>query len=302
MNLQDLVQKLDNLFEIQKYETDPFSKRIPLFYGLFNIDWRKYIEKSFEEKFNGLMIKGSNEVQKVYCITFPTPDVLEKILLKSEDNILLFSHHPLDMEISGRGFLPIEERFLKEIKKRGISVYTCHAPMDGNRKIGTNEAIVEAFGMKVVDYVLRYYGGMAGRIAELPEGANFETFCNKCKEIFGIQKIEVKKGAGEHVKKVMVVAGGGNDVEAFKIGYENNCDLYLTGDWFPKNKKLREEDRQWLFKNKKECKMYTDRSSMSFIGVSHGCSEFLVMKTQFKIWLEDIGLKVEAIPQENWWR
>ena len=86
----------------------------------------KFFEANFIELFNGLMIRGAETVNKVFLAVFPTNDVLETFISQSTSGDLLFMHHPLVMECgdplgkSGRGFIPIPEKYLQAIKENNF--------------------------------------------------------------------------------------------------------------------------------------------------------------------------------------
>ncbi|WP_342663809.1 hypothetical protein [Alicyclobacillus contaminans] len=63
-------------------------------------------------------------------------------------------HHPLHMECGdprgkwGRGSVPVNPDLLCAIKEKRLSVYTCHLPMDYNKRIGTTAAMCEGLDAK----------------------------------------------------------------------------------------------------------------------------------------------------------
>jgi len=137
VELQDLVDKLDKEFNIKLLGKDPgFSRFIPMVYEPLQFDWKSSFEKDFTELFNGLMIKGAPTVRNVFLAVFPTDSVLQSFIENSGEGDLLFMHHPLLMECGdpkgdwGKGFVPIEEQYIRKMKEKKLSVYTCHAPLD----------------------------------------------------------------------------------------------------------------------------------------------------------------------------
>jgi putative NIF3 family GTP cyclohydrolase 1 type 2 len=60
--------------------------------------WRENFEQEFNQLFNGLMIKGNEEVGRVFLAVFPTDDVLTRFICEGKPGDLLFMHHPLVME------------------------------------------------------------------------------------------------------------------------------------------------------------------------------------------------------------
>lgn len=126
-SLKKIEQSLDHLFQIEKYGKDSaFSRFIPAVYDPIKFPWQQFFEANFVDLFNGLMMHGSENVNKVFLAVFPTDDVLETFISQSTPGDLLFMHHPLVMECgdplgrSGRGFIPIPEKYLQGIKENNF--------------------------------------------------------------------------------------------------------------------------------------------------------------------------------------
>ena len=147
-----MVSELDKFFSINDWEKDPaMSRWVPRVYDKIGFDYTKTFEINFCKKFNGLMMKSGDTIGDVYCASFPTPEILQKVLEEKSENALLFLHHPIDIEVSRAGFLPISPNDLGCLKEKRISVYACHAPMDCLDKMGTNAAIMKASISKLKD-------------------------------------------------------------------------------------------------------------------------------------------------------
>lgn len=260
-------------------------------------------EKGFCKLFNGLMLKGSPIVKEVFCISFPTPAVLRTILDTMTGNTLIFTHHPIDMITGGKGFIAIDLALLEKLKKRNVSIYSVHAPLDIHQQLGTNSAIVEALSMKVVKSFAPYpkapnYAGRIGTIKPI----SFERFTGVLKDLFGISKLDIGGTEIAEVRKIAVVAGGADEVQLMEEAQNEGCEVFLTGEWYTRVTPTDKEGIEWAKRNNKECIKFSRETTMSLIAVSHAASEFLVMRTQMKKWLEDFGLRVTAVPQKDWWR
>ncbi|SFS56846.1 NIF3 (NGG1p interacting factor 3) [Paenibacillus sp. 453mf] len=174
MLLDQIKTELDSLFDINKLNKDPaFSRFIPMVYDPLHFNWKSKFEVAFTERFNGLMIKGSQEVNTIYLTVFPTDDVVSEFIKDASEGDLLFMHHPIPMECGdprgnwGRGFIPISVDLIDELINKRLSVYTCHAPLDYNRKVGTSDALAEALNAIVVDEFCEYGNGYAGLICDI---------------------------------------------------------------------------------------------------------------------------------------
>ncbi len=197
---------------------------------------------------------------------------------------------------TGRGFIPIDPQTLQTIKDKKLSLYSCHAPMDTNRQIGTNEAIVQALDCMVIEEFLPYGLGFAGRICGIKE-ISLDGFIEKLKQVFNIPYVDFGGQENEVVKKIALVAGGGTDVNDMKLAEQKGCDTYLSGEIFNRI------DNDYGKNQFRQNRQFSNKTKMSLIGVSHAGSEFLVMKTQMKEWLVS-NFRIEALPihEDIWWR
>jgi hypothetical protein len=70
LQLEKVVSRLDQTFDIYRYGPDSaFSRFIPEAYKDSNFNWKQAFEPSFCTYFNGLMIKGDENV-KTYFLQF----------------------------------------------------------------------------------------------------------------------------------------------------------------------------------------------------------------------------------------
>lgn len=293
-----LERKLNEQFHLDEYDQDPaFSRFIPMVYDPIGFDWRSRFEPHFVRSFNGLMLKGAEVVKNVFLAVFPTDHVLKRFIEESEEGDLLFMHHPLLMECGdprgkwGRGFIPIKEKWLEQLKKKKLSIYTCHIPMDLNRKIGTNAAIAESLKARAVDFFFEGYGW----VCEIAE-TNTEELVEQLLKIFEIPYVDFEGKQITKIQRIAIVAGCGDVVHAMREAEGKGAQAYITGEihCHIDNAYGREKFAQIM--------KYTKETSMSLIGVSHSASEYLVMKTQMKKYIEThFDVQCILLPQEKWW-
>jgi putative NIF3 family GTP cyclohydrolase 1 type 2 len=301
-NIDDLARDLDQLYALTDWESDPsMSRFVPRLYQEIGYDYVNKFCKDFCRRFNGLMLRAADTVKQVYCASFPTPDVIEKLLEICSGEALLFLHHPLDMETGGGGLLPIAPTHLDALISRGVSVYACHAPMDAHDQYGTNISIINALQAQKVQPFLKYGAGFAGRIGEI-DAISVSELALRCRDIFGIDRVAVGGAVSQPITKVAVVAGGGDDPEIFKEAEALGAQAYLSGEWFTRLALENPEARAWAVQNGQACRNYVEGSKMAFLAVSHAASEFLVMRKEMKEYFRDAGLDAMEIPQKNWWR
>lgn len=284
------------------WPADPAMKHwVPKVCARTDYDYREVFEAQFCDKYNGLMLNAGEDVKRVFCSAFATPDVMRSMLDSGTTDALLFLHHPLDMEVCGAGFLPIPWSVLAELKKRRVSVYSCHAPLDCHDEIGTNTAIVQALDVSVEKSYIEYGIGYAGRIGTI-ERDETPSLLKKIREIFGVSRLEVGGCLNAEVERVAIVAGGGDELEYLKQAHDNSCDMYLSGEWYPRYTPGDDKEKERVVRTKEDVSEFSRNTRMILVGVSHAASEYLVMKTQMKNYFEEKGLPTTSIPQRNWWR
>ena len=302
MTLEALSGELDDLFSIPAWERDPaMSRFLPRLYEAMDYDHTQILEPDFCQRHNGLMLRTGEEVEEVYCAAFPCPEVVEALLARTAGKALLFVHHPIDMEVSGVGFLPIPPQRLEQMRAQGVSIYACHAPLDCHDEIGTNASIAAAFGVQVEQGFARYGLGYAGRIGTIPP-ATVEELVERGKRIFGLDRVEVGGARPGSVTRVAIVAGGGDDVEGMEEAEGLGTQAYITGEWYTRTMPVGEDERRWAEGNRAACQAYAASSSMALLAFSHAASEYLVMEAQMADWFRRRGLRVQCLAQADWWR
>ncbi|MFJ7973621.1 Nif3-like dinuclear metal center hexameric protein [Psychrobacillus sp. NPDC096389] len=302
-DLNEIVNRLDKEFKIKEFGKDSaFSRFIPNVYDPIKFDWKAIFEKEFVELFNGLMLRGASNIEKVFLAVFPTDYVLEKFIEESNEGDLLFMHHPLLMECGdpygswGKGFVPINEKYIDQIKQKKLSIYTCHVPMDCHKQLSTNIAIAKELNAKVIDkdpindqsndFVL--YCNI--------ENSDTQSLITMLKEIFNIPYVDFEGQELQDIQKVAIVAGCGDVVDWMEEAERNGVQAYITGEIHC------HIDNEYGKQKFNRIMDYASKTSMSLIGVSHSASEYLVHQTLMKNWFEkNFDIKTFLIPQEKWW-
>jgi len=227
MKAQELYQKLEKDFKLNECQDD----------------WRnvefdaEFVTENFRKRYMGILADNAEEIGKVYTAVFPSEKVMQNILEKNEQNILLFTHHPLDWKIKdGQSpFINLNSDLLKKFKENKTSIYTLHTPLDRNGEYSTSVNFAKALGIRQVGEFAEYFGFLSGVIGK--------TDCNNISEMAEVFKKEI----GHNVKiwnygtdeirdgKVAIVAGGGCDAEILSEISQLGINTFLTGVTFHNN-------------------------------------------------------------------
>jgi len=295
MELGDLKNKLDNIFEITGAVKDvPFSSVFPEIYENKGFDMHRYFEDDFLKSFNGLMLNNGATIKKVFGTVFLDSGVLDKIFQEKETDVLILSHHPTEDETGGVGFIPIDEDNLKRMREMRISVYSVHAPLDTNESISTAGSIANSLNLREFSRHIEAVDGFEGIVGELPEALEFEEFINLIKDILGNKKINFIKRK-DMVKKIGIVPGGGTDPTLIKKAMDFGCDTYLTGEYYNKLKTPRGDIERDSF-NK-----LVDRLDINMIEGSHYSTEKLVFLKEIPHLFATLGLPYQFVEQNDPW-
>ncbi|HEX2033091.1 MAG TPA: Nif3-like dinuclear metal center hexameric protein [Chloroflexota bacterium] len=300
--LEGLVERLDALFDLSRVPADPsMSRAVPRAYESAGVDWQRSFEPAFATRFNGLMLRGAEEVHTVFCTVFPAPEVLEAFLAQAVPGDLLFSHHPIMMESGdprgrwGRGFLPIDEAHLRAMQSKRLSFYACHAPLDYSRELGTSAALANALGVEDRQPCAPgTYGdcGVVGTIAPI----STDGLIAELRRILHLPYVDLEGPRHERLTRIAVVAGAADRVEWMADAAQKGAQAYVGGEIHC------HIDNDYGRQRFAEMLRYAATTPMSLIGVSHAASEYLVMPDQMVPWLRaHCRVETRLLPMRHWW-
>jgi dinuclear metal center YbgI/SA1388 family protein len=138
---------------------------------------------------------------------------------------LIVSHHPLFLEgLKSIVDTDVTGRLVIGLLTHGMSAVCMHTNLDAAPG-GVNDVLAEKLGASVTG--LLNPEDRVGRIAELPETAEFEAFLKKTCRVLSSAGLRYHD-AGRPVRRIGVCGGsGGQDLEAaFRAG----CDTFVTAD------------------------------------------------------------------------
>jgi putative NIF3 family GTP cyclohydrolase 1 type 2 len=276
MRARELYESLDKDFEIAKYKDE---------WGNFLEDTR-FINPYFKERYIGVMLDNSEEIKKVYTSTFPDNNILDEILCRGETDVLLFSHHAMgyDPNLEGLPFYNIPVKYLKDLKKRRISFYVLHVPLDKNGTYSTSMSLAKVLHLPVESEFCKYLGVKVGVICET-EFTKITDFALHVKNIVR-HDVKVRQYGSEFIeeRKVAIAAGGGCIDFVGRELSELGVNTYLTGLTKPMPS----------FEPSMEFHRIAKESKINVVGATHYSTEkfaCMVMEEYFT----EIGIEAEFI-------
>jgi putative NIF3 family GTP cyclohydrolase 1 type 2 len=225
VKLTALVAELDAYFRIPDVRGDDWSKAFAHVYP--DPYWRDYVVDGWEGHWNGLSVRGAEEVERAATCVFPS----DRIVASLEPGTLLFSEHPLDFA-DEPGFLPLSRETFETMRERGISFYNAHAPLDMHPEVSPSRLCAEGVGLEeLVEYFPICEGIPGGAAVVGQTRLSVEGLADALRAYLGPEiKVHVLTRPRSEAGRVAMVAGGGATVDLLEASLERGCQTYVTGN------------------------------------------------------------------------
>jgi putative NIF3 family GTP cyclohydrolase 1 type 2 len=225
VKLEALVAELDRYFRIPDVRDDDWSKAFVQVYP--EPYWREYVVPGWEERWNGLMVRGAEDADRVVTCVFPS----DRIVAALEPGTFVFTEHPLDFA-DEPGFLPLSRETFETMWERGISLYNAHAPLDMHPKVSPSRLCAEGVGLRELEEYFPICEGIPGGAAILGESRlTVDGLADALRSYLGPEiKVHVLTRTRSEAGRVAMVAGGGAMVDVLEASLERGCHTYVTGN------------------------------------------------------------------------
>src|SRR6266542_1380881 len=291
MKTADLAARLDAFLRLGAYPPADFAE-IEDFSREAGIPLQRYATPQFMQRHNGLMLENMDQAKHVYTLVFPSDEVLTEVLRRAQSRpALVFTHHPMDFETSGRGLIPISEAALQRLRDARVSFYSAHPPLDCHDSVSTSRALARAAGVPLDSVCAGYHGGHAGVIGTIDE-TTLDAFVERLRAALNVDRVDVHSHASV-VKRIAVVAGGAAFPTMMQEAIDRGCDTYLTGDF-----RIR-HGGPWADENRPKFDAFVDKVPINLIGASHYATEAEVIRNEMLGWFNSVGLPAEFVSQSD---
>jgi len=173
---------------------------------------------------NGLQVAGPDQVTRVATAVDASLHTIEQAAAAGAD--LLLVHHGLFWSglrpVTGRRF-----RRLKSLFDSGLSLYSCHLPLDGHAELGNCILVTRALGLEPAGRLGSFKGVDLGWWGTLPEPTDIEGLVSVTESAVGAPVTRLP-GGPDRIERVGVLTGGGGSFvrEAAEMG----LDAFVTGE------------------------------------------------------------------------
>jgi putative NIF3 family GTP cyclohydrolase 1 type 2 len=292
-SLAEVVAYLDDRFHRPSYQPDvPFSVLVPEVYARDGRQAEAELDRQFFPHCNGLMLTSSRDVRHVYLAVFLSEEIVQAIERhEAGGEALIFTHHPLDMETSGRGFLPLSRESIAVLRRRGVSVYSLHNPLDQDPFISTNRAVARKLGLCALRSFTPF--GIIGHFPHPVSAERFQTMVRESLHLPSVNSII----RTESVRTVALIAGGGSKGDLFNLAANEGVDVYLTGTY---NNQIQNEVGA---RHRQELEQFLQHNhTLSLVEASHYATEAPVLTDDIASLCEnELRLPAFFIPQADCW-
>jgi putative NIF3 family GTP cyclohydrolase 1 type 2 len=224
-SLGDLVAELDAYFRVDDVEGDaPWGE---MYEQLGAPYWREFAEPSYSARWNGLMLRGGDQVDRVGTCVFPSDCIVASLAPRT----LLFSEHPLDLD-DEPGFVPLSRASFETMRKRHISFYHVHAPLDHHPEVSPSRLCADALGITEYDEFFPIAAGIPGGAAVIGHSdLTLDELVQRLGRFLGEEvPIEVLTRPRNQAGRVALAAGGGAMRDVLEAALERDCTTYVTGN------------------------------------------------------------------------
>lgn len=225
MKLDALVAELDAYFRVADVRGDDWSPAMTQVYP--EPYWREYVVPGWEGRWNGLMMHGADEVERVVTCVFPS----DRIVSELEPGTFVFTEHPLDYA-DEPGFLPLSVETFEDMRERGIGLYNAHAPLDMHPEVSPSRLCAQGVGLERLEEYFPICEGIPGGAAITGNSLlSVDGLADALRSYLGPEiKVHVLTRARQDAGRVAMVAGGGAMVEILDAALERGCETYVTGN------------------------------------------------------------------------
>jgi putative NIF3 family GTP cyclohydrolase 1 type 2 len=225
MRLADIVAELEREFSIELVRDDDWA---PAFAQVYPEPyWREFVEPEYEGRWDGLMVRGADEVRAAATCVFPGDAVVAQL----EPATLLFSEHPLDFG-DAPGFLPLARETFADMRERGISFFHAHAPIDQHPRFSPSRLVAQGIGLDALEEYFPIDSALPGGAAIVGQSMlTVDGLADSLRAFLGADiPVHVLTRTQQLAGRVSVVAGGGASRDILAESLARGCETYVTGN------------------------------------------------------------------------
>jgi putative NIF3 family GTP cyclohydrolase 1 type 2 len=233
----------------------------------------------------GVQFHNAEHISKVYTATFANPSVIENILARKEENVLLFCHHPVPpMPSLQEGYGSIPEALLERMKQQKVSFFSFHIPLDVAGPYSPGNTLGRAMGANPYDTWYPQNGALLGALCQTGFSTvdelqrRFAATVGHAVSRYSYGFNDLKDG------KFAIMAGISRSTDAYRFLEENGINVLVTGVTAP--------TVEWSQKNHAAAKEH----HITLLGGTHYSTEKFALKS-LCTFFENLGIESEFLEE-----
>jgi putative NIF3 family GTP cyclohydrolase 1 type 2 len=285
MRLDDVCAALDSYFRVPEVRGDDWSDIYAHLYP--EPYWREFAEAGYEERWNGLVVRSGNEVERAVTCVFPSDGIVASLSPRT----LLFSEHPIAFEDDVEGFAPLARATFERLRGEEISFYHVHAPLDQHPEIAPSRLVAEGVGLTGLEEYFPIAEGIPGGAAIVGDtGSRLDELAERLRAYLGPEiPVDVLSRPRERAGRVAVVAGGGAERPILEASLERGCETYVTGN------AATQCSLEFVQESVREFRALADEAGVAVVDATHYGLEKPPQLAMVG-WFERLGLPAEFMP------
>lgn len=173
---------------------------------------------------NGLQVEGREEIEHVVAAVDASEAAMREAIERGADLILV--HHGLFWG----GPQPLTGRLMRRVRpliEAGVSLWSCHLPLDGHAEVGNSALLAKALGVELEGSFAAYEGTAVGWHGRLDAALDPPALCARAQVVLG-GPVRLLEGGPERIERVGVVTGGGASFVGDAV--DLRLDALVTGE------------------------------------------------------------------------
>lgn len=173
---------------------------------------------------NGLQVEGREEIEHVVAAVDASEAAIREAIERGADFILV--HHGLFWG----GPQPLTGRLMRRVRpliEAGVSLWSCHLPLDGHAEVGNSALLAKALGVELEGRFAAYEGTAVGWHGRLDAALDPPALRARAQEVLG-GPVRLLEGGPERIERVGVVTGGGSSFVGDAV--DLRLDALVTGE------------------------------------------------------------------------
>ena len=225
MRLEEVVAALDAYFRVPDVRGDDWAEIYDFLYP--DPYWRGFAEPGYEARWNGLVVRGGEEMERAATCVFPS----DAIIASLQPGTLLFSEHPIAFEHDVEGFTPLARGSFERLAETNSSFYHVHAPLDQHPEVAPSRLVAQGIGLRELEEYFPIAEGIPGGAAIAGDSdLGVDELADRLRSYLGPEiPVDVLSRPREAAGRVAVVAGGGAERPILEASLERGCRTYVTG-------------------------------------------------------------------------